>query len=611
MRAGADVVYQACFVDGEWRGLADFVERQADGCYEAVDTKLARHGKPAHMLQLCFYSEQIERIQGRDARADARRARLGRARELPRRRLPRLLPPRPRAVPRRGRGRDRRLPAARSRSASSATSRALRRVVGGDDHLVRVARHAARPDRAARRRGITTLERARRRAATTPGRPRWRRATFEKLRDQAALQLAARRERARVRAARRPSRARVRAAAAAAPGDLFFDIEGDPFWEPDRGLEYLLGIVDTAGAFRPFWAHDRARSGARSRARSTWSASAARHPALHVYHYASYEPTALKRLTCEYGTREEELDDLLRARGLRRPLQGRPQGLRISHPRYWLKNVEQFYIEREAELRAGDDSIVLYEQWLERARPGDPRRDRGVQRGGLRLDLAAARLAAASGRAGAASPRSRSRASRRDGRGRDRGAARRRCSPGCPTICTSVAEDDRPRWLLAQLLDYHRREAKPDWWAFFDRLGRTTEELLEPTPRRSAGSSRRAADAARESRSSAVHASRPSSTSSAPATPSRPGDRQAAGHDRRARRRGRDAARCAAARRSRTCRCRGADPRRPVHDAEQQEALLRLAPLGARRRRPLPARSRAILVREPSPAALRRTTSTR
>ncbi len=64
MREGADVIYQACFVDGRWRGFADFVERQADGRYEVVDTKLARHSKPTYVLQLCFYSEQVGRIQG-------------------------------------------------------------------------------------------------------------------------------------------------------------------------------------------------------------------------------------------------------------------------------------------------------------------------------------------------------------------------------------------------------------------------------------------------------------------------------------------------------------------------------------------------------------------
>src|SRR5213075_859091 len=65
IRAGAPFVYQAAFIDGSWRGLADFLERLPDGSYEVVDTKLARRAKPAHVLQLCFYTEQLARIQGR------------------------------------------------------------------------------------------------------------------------------------------------------------------------------------------------------------------------------------------------------------------------------------------------------------------------------------------------------------------------------------------------------------------------------------------------------------------------------------------------------------------------------------------------------------------
>src|SRR5262245_47610846 len=65
VRDGAPFVYQAAFVDGAWRGLADFVERLPGGSYEVVDTKLARRARPAHVLQLCFYSEQLARIQGR------------------------------------------------------------------------------------------------------------------------------------------------------------------------------------------------------------------------------------------------------------------------------------------------------------------------------------------------------------------------------------------------------------------------------------------------------------------------------------------------------------------------------------------------------------------
>jgi predicted RecB family nuclease len=66
LRSGVEIVYQACLVDGDWRGFADFVERQSDGGYEVVDTKLARHGKPSHLFQLCFYSAVVGRIQGRN-----------------------------------------------------------------------------------------------------------------------------------------------------------------------------------------------------------------------------------------------------------------------------------------------------------------------------------------------------------------------------------------------------------------------------------------------------------------------------------------------------------------------------------------------------------------
>lgn len=70
MRSGAEVIYQGVFVDVRWRGIADFLIRvdapSALGgwSYEAVDAKLARHPKPKFVLQLCWYSEQLERIQG-------------------------------------------------------------------------------------------------------------------------------------------------------------------------------------------------------------------------------------------------------------------------------------------------------------------------------------------------------------------------------------------------------------------------------------------------------------------------------------------------------------------------------------------------------------------
>src|SRR6476659_6270490 len=73
MADGADVIYQATFFDGTFRGHADFLLR-VDApdrpsiwgpChYEVADTKLSRHVKASAILQICSYVDQLERIQG-------------------------------------------------------------------------------------------------------------------------------------------------------------------------------------------------------------------------------------------------------------------------------------------------------------------------------------------------------------------------------------------------------------------------------------------------------------------------------------------------------------------------------------------------------------------
>src|SRR6266571_6106579 len=69
MEAGAEVIYQAAFEHDGWLGFADFLfrvetpSRLGDWSYEAADAKLARSVKPYHVLQLCYYSEQVTRIQ--------------------------------------------------------------------------------------------------------------------------------------------------------------------------------------------------------------------------------------------------------------------------------------------------------------------------------------------------------------------------------------------------------------------------------------------------------------------------------------------------------------------------------------------------------------------
>ncbi len=67
----------------------------------------------------------------------------------------------------------------------------------------------------------------------------------------------------------------------------------------------------------------------------------------------------------QYGTREDEIDDLLRREVFVDLFTVVRQAHPPSHPKYSLKNVETFFMTREVELQSGGDSILMYEEWLE------------------------------------------------------------------------------------------------------------------------------------------------------------------------------------------------------------------------------------------------------
>ena len=69
MRRGADVIVQATLAHRDWYGRADILRRVptasalGDWSYEVVDTKLARETRAGTILQLCLYSELVGAIQ--------------------------------------------------------------------------------------------------------------------------------------------------------------------------------------------------------------------------------------------------------------------------------------------------------------------------------------------------------------------------------------------------------------------------------------------------------------------------------------------------------------------------------------------------------------------
>ncbi|MBK6736346.1 MAG: TM0106 family RecB-like putative nuclease [bacterium] len=214
-----------------------------------------------------------------------------------------------------------------------------------DDHLSLVAGLGRSHQRELAQQQIGTLTALAECRGELPAEPaRGSRDTFRKLGHQAALQLEARTTRpipyAFLDAEKGCGLARL---PEPSPGDLFLDFEGDPF-VGEGGREYLTGWTNTDGDYTAVWAFT---DGAEKRATEAFldavKARLQQYPDLHIYHFAAYEPAALKRLVTRHGTRALFLDELLRSQrfvDLRTVVR---EGLRIGIESYGLKPLEELF----------------------------------------------------------------------------------------------------------------------------------------------------------------------------------------------------------------------------------------------------------------------------
>ncbi len=459
----ADVIYQPYLSDGRWAGFADFLELQPDGFYEPVDTKLARNAKPAHILQLLFYAEQVGRLQGRpvesvhveNGRGERETFRVAEFDAYDRRVRERFLTAVQQRPPTYG------WPTGHCGICDFRLRCFQQRVA--DDHLSLVAGMRRTQAEALMEQGIATLEQFGDQVSGTVA------GEFEKLRAQAALQLRGRRE-GRYLFELLPDEEERGFRLLPEPdrGDVWFDMEGHPFYETSRGLEYLFGYCyrDDGGTVRyaAVWGTDREGERAAFERFVDWCVERrARFPGMHVYHYASYERSALTRLMGEHGTREREVDDFLREEVLVDLYRVVKQSLRASTDSYSIKQIEKLYdFVRTAEVAGGDESVVRFEQWLE---SGDEALLGEVERYNeedcrstvaLHEWLLAIRPPELPWRL---PPQGRPPSEEAEARDAKREAVRLRLLAG--------SEAGSPRHLLANLLDYHAREARPAWWEWF------------------------------------------------------------------------------------------------------------------------------------------------
>jgi uncharacterized protein len=279
-------------------------------------------------------------------------------------------------------------------------------------------------------------------------------------------------------------------------GDVFFDLEADPF-VGRGGREYLFGCVYDAGGDVPIYERRWAMTTEEERQAFEWFVDLvierwAKYPAMHVFHFTGYEPGALKRLMGRHATREDEIDRMLRA-GLLVDLHTvLKRSARASVEQYSLKALEVFHgferkipledartsmrelqhwLELESTVQLDEkvrDAVALYNaddclstrslrDWLEREREAKVKSGVNIPRPTSLVGAAPDKVTERQQRAAALA------VSLRD---------------GIPAEVETRTEEQKARWLMADLLDWHRREAKADWWEFYRLRDLSDEDLL-------------------------------------------------------------------------------------------------------------------------------------
>lgn len=489
LREGADVIFQGAFLDGPWHGYSDFllkVDRPSNlgtHAYEVADTKLARSAKPKHILQMCVYSDILAREQGvapermhvvlgdgtiATVRVDAvsHYFQYARSRFLDFTGAP----------PNQSRG----TPCGHCTFCRWAET--CLAVWEAENDLSLVAGLTRGQAETLRASGVPDLL-ALAELPEGTGIEGIQSETLGRLRHQARLQAHQRRTGERIiEPLPRESGRGLERLPRPSEGDMFFDMEGDPLY--DGGLEYLFGIVTVDKGeerFHAFWAHDREEEKAAFQQAVDFMADRLRHyPDAHIYHYASYEETALKRLAMFHGTREGEVDDFLRNHKLVDLYRVVREAIRTSESAYSIKNMEKFYLgeARAGEVTTAGDSIVMYERWR---RLGDEQLLADIAEYN-RVDCSSTRQCRdwlVGMRADGAPwftwvPEAEAR-----GAAEERTEAEERALAMAEALLTGEQAGEGWRQLLVDLLEFHRRESKPAWWAVFSRQELPFEALLE------------------------------------------------------------------------------------------------------------------------------------
>jgi uncharacterized protein len=380
MREGKEVIFQARLSRGEFTGKADFLikvegkSKFGNYHYEAWDTKLSLSTRPYFLIQLCCYSWMLEEVQ--EVMPEYATIVLGNLNKNTFRitsyfdyfqRLKKSFidfqshfTPDFDAMP----------DLAECNDYGVWTSFAEHRMKKLDS-LVQIANIRKSQIKKIQHAGINTLTELATSTNTTI--PRLAHQSFAKIKAQASIQKASEGlDIPKYTVLTENEKEGLYTLPAKSTLDVFFDIEGHPLIE--GGLEYLWGVSyqDSSHslgkyAFKDWWAHTPhqeklAFEGFIDFVFNRWQ----RDNNMHVYHYASYEITAMRKISTRYETRGDKLAELLKNDVFIDLYKIVSKGILIGTPSYSIKYVEHLYRNRRNTLIAnGGESVVVYESWRE------------------------------------------------------------------------------------------------------------------------------------------------------------------------------------------------------------------------------------------------------
>ncbi|HZY80394.1 MAG TPA: TM0106 family RecB-like putative nuclease [Cyclobacteriaceae bacterium] len=499
MAEGVDVIVQARLEKGQWMGKADILlkvpgeSKFGNWLYEVQDTKLAMNTRAGTILQLCLYTELLTALQGVEAEKfhvikpvedfepeSYRFSDFKAYYRLTKKNFEGTIENAPKET----------YPEPAEHCGVCRWWKVCDTRRRDDDYLSLVAGMRSSHIEELKGQGVRKLEEfAKLEKLAEPKRGNIE--TYERRQAQAKIQLEGRVKDKLIHSelAVEPGRGLNRLPEPN-KGDVYFDIEGDAYY-PNGGLEYILGYAfkeNNELVYRSHWSKNKqeekkAFENFMSFISDRWK----KNPNMYIYHFAPYEPTAVKRLARVHAIYEKEVDDLLRAERFIDLHAVFKESLLASVETYSLKALELFtnykrIVELPDASRARknvevalemnlldsldketlkttedynkDDCLATHalHDWLEKLRIG-----KDIKRPEIKTGEATENVQQQETRSL---------------------AIFKSLISVLPEDRNSWTEEHKVKWLLAHQIDYFRREDKSAWWEFFRVHELEPEDLL-------------------------------------------------------------------------------------------------------------------------------------